>query len=247
MLPAKTKQRRAKKKLSLPPSLESTQQAVKMLAKEMHSDVNGGNDEDMKEVTQRYNQIKQEVANQTHIGFVLDDSGSMNSKKHLAISSYNALLQSQASLRGNPTFSLSTFKQTGQVMPLHQASLLTQRGFPCSGNTPLYDTIAETILRIERECSNDVVVVIITDGRENCSREWRDPSRLAQLVQAKQNLGWQFIYCSSSWSAIRDGLKIGIPERCISNFQDMPMLFQTVGGLLTSYRRGEIKQITFSE
>ena len=171
----------------------------------------------------------------------------MGSRKHDAIRSYNALLQSQASNKSRATFSIDTFKQVGQVVPIYQAPMLSGRNFICSGNTPLYDIIAESILRIDRELGNpsDVIIIIVTDGQENCSREWRDPMQLTQLVQAKQELGWQFIYASSAWSAIRDGLKIGIPEKCVTDFRDINLIFGTISKLLTSYRRGDIKQITF--
>jgi hypothetical protein len=125
--------------------------------------------------------------------------------------------------------------------------MLSSRTFICSGNTPLYDTIAESILRIDRELGNpsDVVIIIITDGQENCSREWRDALKLARLIGEKIDLGWQFIYCSSAWSAIRDGLKIGISEKCVTDFRDINLIFGTISKLLTSYHKGDIKQITF--
>ena len=152
-------------------SMSEVSQAVKLLAKVCHSDVNGGSDEEMKEITANYNRIKQMSTSQTHIGFVLDDSGSMGSRKHDAIRSYNALLQSQASNKSRATFSIDTFKQVGQVVPIYQAPMLSGRNFICSGNTPLYDIIAESILRIDRELGNpsDVIIIIVTDGQENCS------------------------------------------------------------------------------
>jgi Mg-chelatase subunit ChlD len=241
----------AKKKLVKPKdaSMQDVSQAVKLLAKVCHSDVNGGDDEEMKEITANYNRIKQMANSQTHIGFVLDDSGSMNSRKYSAIRSYNALLQSQASNKSRATFSLDTFKDSSQVIPIFQATMLNGRTYTCSGNTPLYDTIAHTILKIERELGNpsDVVVIIITDGQECSSREWRDPMKLAELVQSKQEIGWQFIYCSSAYQAIEHGLKIGIPRQCVTDFRDINLIFGTISKLLTSYRRGDIKQITFEE
>ena len=241
----------AKKKLVKPrdATMQDVSQAVKLLAKVCHSDVNGGNDEEMKEITANYNRIKQMATSQTHIGFILDDSGSMSSRKHDAIRSYNALLQSQASNKSRATFSLDTFKDSSQVIPIFQAPMLNTRTYTCSGNTPLYDTIAHSIFKIERELGNptDVIVIIITDGQEQASREWKDPMKLARLVRSKQEIGWQFIYVSSTWSAEQDGLKIGILKECISGFQDISTMFCKLGALLTSYRRGDIKQITFKE
>jgi Mg-chelatase subunit ChlD len=230
-------------------SMAEVSQAVKLLAKVCHSDVNGGNDEEMKEITSNYNRIKQMAVSQTHIGIILDDSGSMGGRKAEAIRSYNALLQSQASNKSRATFSISTFKDVGQVTPIFQAPMLSQRNYRCSGNTPLYDTIANSIFRIDRELKgpNDVVIIIITDGEENSSGEWRNALKLAKLIGEKIDLGWQFVYCSCAYYAIRDGLKIGIPKECVTDFRDINLIFGTISRLLTSYRMGDIKQITFEE
>ena len=239
----------AKKKLVRPKdaSMEDVSKAMRLLAKVCHSDVNGGNDEELKEITGNYNKIKQFNQSQTHIGFILDDSGSMASRKHDAIRSYNALLQSQASNKSRATFSLDTFKDSSQVIPIYQAPMLNGRTYQCSGSTPLYDTIAHSIFKIERELGNptDIIVIISTDGQELSSREWKDPMKLKGLVQSKQEIGWQFIYCSSAYQAIEHGVKIGIPRTCVTDFRDINLIFGTISKLLTSYRRGDIKQITF--
>ena len=44
---------------------------------------------------------------------------------------------------------------------------------------------------------------------------------------------------------IEDGQKIGISKKCITDFRDINLIFGTISKLLTSYRRGDIKQITF--
>lgn len=229
--------------------IDKVKEAYKLLAKVSHPDV-GGDTQSMQEINDAMQSIKALANNKTHIHFVLDDSGSMGGKKSQAIASYNGLLQSQASNKSQATLSLSTFHDVGQPMPISQAPMLTHRNFHCSGYTPLYQTIGESIERVDKFLGNptDVVFIIITDGEEGGSRGvYKDVSYLRSAIKVKLKLGWQFIYCSSSLHAIRDGLKIGIPSECVTDFRDLVQLFQTVGNLLLSYRKGEILRIEFKE
>jgi len=228
--------------------IDKVKEAYKLLARVSHPDV-GGDTQTMQEINDKMATIRALANNKTHIHFVLDDSGSMGSKKSQAIASYNGLLQSQASNKSQATLSISTFHDMNSPMPISQAPMLNYRNYSCRGNTPLYDTIGNSIERIDKALGNpiDVVFIIITDGEENRSREWRDMGKLRGAIEAKLNIGWQFIYCSSSRHAVQDGLKIGIPQECVTDFRDLTMLFQTVGNLLLSYRKGEILRITFQK
>jgi hypothetical protein len=173
----------------------------------------------------------------------------MEWKKYQAMQAYNKFLADQKQSRGRASCSVSTFYQIGNTYPLSQAGELTSRNYPCRGNTPLYDTIAYTIRHIEQTQNNpnDVVIIIITDGEENASQEFRNPVVLADLITKKHADGWQFIYCSCSYHPYRDGERIGIRRECISDFNDLPKIFHDVSSLLLQYRSGEIKQITFQK
>lgn len=64
--------------------------------------------------------------------------------------------------------------------------------------TPLIDASVKIIRATEeavaaRGDATDVVVVIQTDGQENCSVEY-DAGDLALLVKEKEQAGWQFVF-----------------------------------------------------
>lgn len=243
---------RIKKVKSIKPTdapIDKVKEVYKLLAKVSHPDI-GGDTQSMQEINNAMQSIKALANNKTHIHFVLDDSKSMVSKKSQAIASYNGLLQSQASNKSQATLSLATFHDIGQPMPIIQAPMLNYRNYHCRGYTPLYQTIGESIKRIDRTLGNpvDVVFIIITDGEENFSSGiYKDIYTLRSTIETKLEMGWQFIYCSSSYHAIQDGLKIGIPKQCVTDFRDLTRLFQTVGDLLLSYRKGEILRIEFKQ
>jgi hypothetical protein len=115
------------------------------------------------------------------------------------------------------------------------------------GDTPLYDAIGETCEAIDKVLNNpkDVIIVIITDGFENASRTWRKPEDIRPVIEEKISIGWNFIYCSCSHNPIADATQIGIPRECATDFSNLPEVFKKVSNLLTDYRSGVIKQITF--
>lgn len=222
-------------------------QAMIALAKVCHSDVNGGTDETMREINANYGKVKAFEDNTTHLAFILDDSGSMQGRKTQVVKAYNTLLERQRTPRSRATFSLTTFHETTGVLPITQAQRLIRADYRPRGNTPLYDTIGETCLSIDRHLDNplDVVVVIITDGHELSSRTWKVDT-LRELIESKLALGWQFIYCSCDWNYLTHGKRIGIPRSAITTFDNVEVLLSQVSKLLISYRQGEIKQITFT-
>jgi hypothetical protein len=58
-------------------------------------------------------------------------------------------------------------------LPIKSVPKLTQDDYLPSGMTPLYDAIGVTVGRLgESPVGDKVIVVIMTDGEENSSREW---------------------------------------------------------------------------
>jgi len=237
-----------KRRISKPPenTMEDIKSAYRMLAKVSHSDVNGGTDETMANINVAMDSFKKLCNSNLHIGIVLDDSGSMRGKRQQAIKAYNSFLANQ-STRGNVTVSLATFHSMDLPINLALVPKLTRETYHPTGGTPLYDTIAGLIHSIDRELNkpHDVIVCIITDGQECSSKEYRNPDLLKELIQAKIAVGWQFIYCSCSWYALEHGQRIGIPKNAITSFQDIEKLMGCVGKLISQFRTGAIKQITF--
>lgn len=187
-----------------------------------------------------------------HIGFILDASGSMEHRKEEAIYSFNLLLRHQVLHRRKATFNLTTFSRkvyVGPVVDIKQCAGLSNRDYNPTGNTPLYDAIGETCQAIDKALHDpkDVVIVIITDGFENASKTWKKPEDIRPIIEEKLAIGWSFIYCSCSHNPIANATQIGIPRECATGFSNLPEVFKKVSNLLTDYRSGVVKQITFEE
>ncbi len=58
-----------------------------------------------------------------------------------------------------------------------------------------------------------IVMVIITDGQENASREFRK-EQVAKMIKSKQEqFDWQFVFLSADLAAITDALASGVYAR----------------------------------
>jgi len=228
--------------------------ARKMLAKAVHSDLNGGSDKKMMDINTKYDRLKELQNKKTHVQFVLDSSGSMSRYKMEVIKAYNELLKRQSRHPGGSTFGFKTFHQ--EILPESMVNPKYLKRFPTSGGTPLFDTIGHTIRMIEEQLpnNNDIVFIIITDGQDTGpSYDYKNHyyvDNLKPLVEEKQRLGWQFLYCgqSSYYNSLSSGAeKIGIPNSNTTNFQDITIMIQQLNKLVLDYRQGDIKQIIFKE
>ncbi len=143
----------------------------------------------------------------TYIAIVLDASGSMASCLNATISGFNEQVQeikSKASLGGETfvslwTFNSSLFEHFVNKDPnfIHE---ITDKDYCPSGGTALRDAVGSAICRLATEDDKDsaFLVMIMSDGEENSSKEF-SVKALADLITEKKNTGrWTFTYMGSN-------------------------------------------------
>lgn len=224
----------------------------KSLAKITHPDVSKADTAaEMVKINNKLERIRSIQEKTTHIQFVVDTSGSMSGHRKELANSYNKLLERQSRYASKSTFGYKSFHEEIEPKPLSAPNYLNE--IRCSGGTPLFDTIGNTIEMIDSRLDSptDVVVVILTDGYDT-GPDWHSGSNakhfsiteLAQIIQGKITLGWQFIYCTQERS-ISDAEKIGIPQECATVFGQFNKMLGQINQMLTSYRQGDTKLLTF--
>ncbi len=129
---------------------------------------------------------------QAHVSFILDQSGSMSSVWDATISGFNEYVHTlQGDKDVDYTFDLTLFNSsvTRRTTNANLKSLepLTKSTYNPSGSTALYDAVCETLLAHESRGSK-WIVVIMTDGEENCSQKY-NKNQLADFVKLLQNTG----------------------------------------------------------
>lgn len=142
-----------------------------------------------------------------HHLFILDESGSMSSVRQQTINAFNELMSHNTNLISeNPDqehrLSFITFNGRGIKTvcfnePLDEKRLLDFSKYNPDDNTPLWDAMGSSILRLKQEIwgkpLQHVLVTILTDGMENASKEFSN-KEIKLLVEDLKSKGWAFTY-----------------------------------------------------
>lgn len=185
----------------------------------------------------------------TEIIAILDRSGSMRSIVNDTIGGFNTFVDEQRKSPGLARLTLVQFdhefqevyagKPLSEVPPL---SLLPR------GNTALYDAIGRAIQTTgerlasmpEAERPGKVLVVILTDGEENASSEFR-AENIAEMIRHQQEVySWGFIFLGANQDAILTAQAIGIAADSSitygANSKGVNSVLRSASVVATSYR-----------
>lgn len=153
----------------------------------------------------------------THIAMVIDASGSMSDIYKATLDGYKEYIQEQKKDDSDLTYISVTFFNTHAYVaqPLSDIQRvpddLTALNYAPNGGTALYDAISYGVGAMERDVNkNDkAVVVVITDGYENSSRETTQ-QQVLDLIRTKEALGnWTFAYLGANQDAWAVGSTMG--------------------------------------
>lgn len=155
----------------------------------------------------------------TMICLLLDRSGSMNGREADVIGGVNAFLAEQKALPDPASIAMVRFDSMGierfrAMGPLNEAKELTAADYQPRGGTPLLDAVGSTIVKLDddwkAEAPERCIMVIVTDGQENESREYTK-AKVAELIKARQDSGkWAFIYLGANVDAFSEAGSMGI-------------------------------------
>lgn len=77
------------------------------------------------------------------------------------------------------------------------------------GMTPLFDAIGRIMAVAESDAPEKAVIVIMTDGKENASREFNKDTAKAALDRAEKK-GWQVIFLGAEFASFGDADSVGV-------------------------------------
>ena len=140
----------------------------------------------------------------TDITIILDRSGSMQSTKNDAIGGFNSFIEEQKKVPGEAFLTLVQFDNEYELnyaaKPIRFVEPLNDLTYVPRGGTALVDAMGRTINEIHARVKAlpkaerpNVVVVIITDGQENASKEWTS-ARVNELITKLRKKGYEFIF-----------------------------------------------------
>lgn len=156
-----------------------------------------------------------------HAYILLDRSGSMQSLWVEALSSVNAYAKELGAKTtkdaGDSHVTLAVFdsQETLQfdllrrsVPALHWENVADSEASP-RGMTPLLDAIGRLVAQAETDNPDKAVIVVMTDGQENASREvTRDGARAA--LDRVRKKGWEVVFLGANFDNISDAGSVGV-------------------------------------
>ena len=177
----------------------------------------------------------------TLIGAILDRSGSMASVCEPTIAGFNEFLHTQQRQHGGgrALMSLTQFDDRYEVNfigePIENVPDLDTESYVPRGRTALYDAIGRTIHEIEawtraQNWQERVLVLIVTDGQENASREYSFDAVRA-LIEQKEKDGWNVAYMGANQDSYAVGGSLNIRADYTANYD------ATAGGTAEHYKR----------
>ena len=147
----------------------------------------------------------------THFSVILDRSGSMESIKDSTIKGFAAFIEEQKTAVGTATISLTKFDDKIELdYAFKDIKEISGLDLVPRGSTALLDAIGVTLNSLrtrldemkEEEQPENVIVVIITDGEENSSKEFSYEKIADKISKTTEQDKWKFVFLGANQDAI---------------------------------------------
>ncbi|MGI6607936.1 MAG: vWA domain-containing protein [Erysipelotrichaceae bacterium] len=153
----------------------------------------------------------------TEIVFVIDRSGSMSGLESDTIGGFNGMLKKQKTEKGEAYVTTVLFDDRYELLHDHlsidKVSEMDEKQYYTRGSTALLDAVGMTIKKIENivkhHQDSNVIMIIITDGYENASKEYSS-KKVKEMVSDKKENGWEFIFLGANIDAVETADSIGV-------------------------------------
>jgi uncharacterized protein YegL len=163
----------------------------------------------------------------TDITLVVDRSGSMATIQKDSEGGINYFIEHQKSQPGEAIFSLIQFDtEYDWVIKGENIKNVTHYQLFPRGLTALLDAVGRAILETgnrlnkmnEKDRPGLVIIVIVTDGKENSSKEFTKEKIKEMITHQQEIYKWQFTFLGANQDAFDEAGSIGINNAAICNF-----------------------------
>lgn len=191
----------------------------------------------------------------THIYFILDESGSMGTRQSATISGFNEYLEN---IQKDPNlekakFSLIKFNARFFDVVVNEklknVPPLTGATYSPGGMTALYDAVAHVLSYAETNVKDThrVLVVILTDGEENSSKEHTRQQIFDMIKRFEKKGNYTFVFLGCDQDVWAEGGKIGMEKGNVKAFDpnDIKSAYQALTGATRSYAGGQSARSSF--
>jgi len=141
---------------------------------------------------------------------IVDRSGSMQAIKDEAQGGLNGFIEDQKKV-GKANLTIVQFdNEIDCVCDKVNLNEAEEYKLKPRGKTALLDAIGFVISEKEKYTSKDgkTIVVVLTDGDENSSKEW-SRSKINTLIEERKKNGWEFLFLAAGQDAINTATSYG--------------------------------------
>ena len=189
----------------------------------------------------------------------------MESIRDDTIVGFNTFLHEQQDAPGTATITLVQFdsqnpyEEICKFKPIADAPELDRRAYVPRAATPLYDAVGRGINALDQQLCRlpdenlpaRVVFVIVTDGKENASYEFRREQIEKMIAEKQEQSDWQFVFLSADLTAIREAESVGFMRKKSLAFDKNSVgtsrAWGSLSGAVASYRSSRKTQVEFDD
>lgn len=162
------------------------------------------------------------AAEPVQIVCILDRSGSMRHLVGDTIGGYNSFIEKQRQEKGRAEVTTVLFddkyEKLVEAVDIKDVPELTNKEYYARGMTALLDavgrTVTSTLGRMNQEgicpAKRRVVFFIMTDGKENDSKEYSKADVKAMIETATKEYKWNFIFMGANIDSVAEAASLGI-------------------------------------
>lgn len=184
--------------------------------------------------------------NYINITFVIDKSGSMYQSTNDVIGGFKSTIEEQKNIKdGKCTVSLFTFdSEVKEVYLGKDVNEINDFEYNAGGLTAMNDGIGIAIDKVgkwlsdmnEEDRPSKNLVVIMTDGAENNSKEYSFDRVKEMIKHQEEKYNWTFMYMGTDITSMEDVKKLGIKMSAFSSRKDYASNYTVVNEAATLYR-----------
>ena len=154
----------------------------------------------------------------TELVFVIDRSGSMSGIRGDMEGGFNEYIENQKKLPGECNVTLCQFDDHFDTVYYGPIADMPRYRLEPRGSTALMDAMGRTMVAVggrlaamkEADRPEKVLIVVITDGHENSSREF-GASKIREMVKHQtEKYSWDFVFLGANQDAVLSAAEYGI-------------------------------------
>jgi len=181
-----------------------------------------------------------------HVCFVIDSSGSMSGSEKDVIGGFEKTIKEQKEVKDGECI-VSLYEFASGVKQVYLGKKLDEVNgldYNVGGMTRLWDGLGTAIDDVgkwlsdmpEEERPSKNLIVVITDGGENSSTEYRLKDIREKIKEQTEKYNWSFVYLGNDLSDAKDADDIGISFRGFTSKKKFYNNYDVISTGVTAYR-----------